>query len=316
MSEADTAFGVSSRALGAHFRYSLEVNKHSESDARAKPRRVILCVLDSVGVGDAPDAAEFGDAGANTLANMARAVGGLELPCLESLGLGHLADIVGVEPVTSPRAAYGRLTERAPGKDTTTGHWEIAGCVLEEPFPLFPQGFPQSLLDDFAAQTGHGVLGNRPASGTVIIDELGEEHLRTGHPIVYTSGDSVFQIAAHEDAFGLDELYRCCAVARELVDPLGVGRVIARPFVGEPGSFTRTSRRRDYSRRPPAPTVLDDLQAAGKTVVGVGKIHDIFAGAGITEKPADGKQPRRGRAHPRGHADLGGRAHFYQPGGF
>lgn len=272
------------RRQRSHFRYSLAVNKDSRSGLRAKPRRVILCVLDSVGIGDAPDAAEFGDAGANTLAHTARAAGGLNVPCLESLGLGHLADIEGVEAVLSPRAAYGRLTEKSPGKDTTTGHWELAGCVLEEPFPLFPEGFPQSLLNDFTAATGYGVLGNKPASGTVIIDELGDEHLRTGRPIVYTSGDSVFQIAAHEESFGLDELYRCCTVARELVDALGVGRVIARPFVGQPGSFQRTSRRRDYSRRPPVPTVLDDLQGAGKTVVGVGKIHDIFAGAGVSQK--------------------------------
>lgn len=241
-------------------------------------------VLDSVGLGDAPDAAAMGDDGANTLGNTARAVGGLSLPHLQALGLGHLTTIEGVPPCPSPSAAFGRLTERSAGKDTTTGHWEIAGCPVDTPFPTFPEGFPAQLLARFEAATGHGVLGNRPASGTVIIDELGEEHLRTGRPIVYTSGDSVFQLAAHEEAFGLDELYRCCAVARELVDDLGVGRVIARPFVGEVGSFRRTSRRRDYSRRPPQPTVLDALEGAGHTVVGVGKIHDIFAGAGVTEK--------------------------------
>lgn len=241
-------------------------------------------VLDSVGVGDAPDAEHFGDLGADTLGNLSRAVGGLRLPCLESLGLGHLGTIAGVPPCAAPVAAYGRLTERSAGKDTTTGHWEIAGVPIAQPFPLFPDGFPQDLLAAFEAATGHGVLGNRPASGTVIIDELGEEHLRSGRPIVYTSGDSVFQIAAHEDAFGLDELYRCCEIARTLVDPLGVGRVIARPFVGQPGSFQRTGRRRDYSRRPPRPTVLDAMTAAAEPVVGVGKIHDIFAGAGVTEK--------------------------------
>ncbi len=260
----------------------------SQSQAPAPLSRVILIVLDSVGVGGAPDAAAFGDQGANTLVHTARAVGGLHLPNLAALGLGHLASIEGVAPRAAPQAAFGRLTELSAGKDTTTGHWEIAGLPTAIPFPVFPEGFPQELLKRFTDATGHRVLGNVPASGTEIIDRLGEEHLRTGRPIVYTSGDSVLQIAAHEETFGLDELYRCCAVARRLVDPLGVARVIARPFIGEPGSFCRTAGRRDYSRRPPGPTVLDALGEAGVPVVGVGKIYDIFAGAGVAEKVGSG----------------------------
>lgn len=264
------------------------MNNDSDAFPSTSLARVILIVLDSVGVGDAADAAAFGDAGANTLGNTARAVGGLRLPCLGSLGLGHLTSIEGVPAYAAPAAAFGRLSELSAGKDTSTGHWEIAGLPTMTPFPTFPEGFPQDLLQRFTEATGHKVLGNRPASGTEIIAELGAEHLRTGRPIVYTSGDSVLQIAAHEEAFGLDELYRCCVIARRLVDPLGVARVIARPFVGQPGDFQRTAGRKDYSRRPPGPTVLDALGEAGIPVVGVGKIHDIFAGVGVTEKVSTG----------------------------
>lgn len=247
--------------------------------------RVVLLVLDSVGVGSAPDAADFGDEGADTLGNIARAVGGLELPNLRSLGLGHIAEIPGVEPVERPRAAAGRATEVSAGKDTTTGHWELAGLRIDAPFPTFPDGFPPEILEPFAEATGRGVLGNRAASGTVILEELGVEHLETGKWIVYTSADSVFQIAAHEERIPLDELYAACREARRILDPWQVGRVIARPFVGDgPGDFRRTVRRRDFSLPPPGPTVLEQVADAGLPVASVGKISDIFAGRGITSK--------------------------------
>ena len=247
-------------------------------------RRVILIVLDSVGCGDAPDAAEYGDEGSNTLANTARAVGGLNLPHLGRLGLGHVTPIQGVPPAESPAGAYGRLTEVSAGKDTTTGHWELAGVVLSQPFPTYPNGFPAELIAEFERRIGRGTLGNYPASGTVIIQELGEEHMRTGKPIVYTSADSVFQVAAHEEVIPVEELYRICQIARELlVGEHGVGRVIARPFIGRPGNFTRTERRRDFSLSPPRDTILDVLKAAGRQVMGVGKIEDIFAHRGLTQ---------------------------------
>jgi phosphopentomutase len=246
--------------------------------------RVILLVLDSVGAGEAPDAADYGDAGANTLGNTARHVGGLRLPTLQELGLGHITGIDGVPPTLRPRGAFGKLAETSAGKDTTTGHWEIAGLCVERPFALYPHGFPPEILDPFCAATGRGVLGNRHASGTTILDELGEEHVRTGKLIVYTSGDSVFQIAAHEQVVPVEELYRICEVARSIVNPYRVGRVIARPFVGDGrGRFTRTYNRKDFSLAPPEETVLDAVAAADLPVVGVGKIHDIYAGHGITE---------------------------------
>lgn len=251
----------------------------------ARPiKRVNLIILDSVGVGDAPDAAAYGDEGSNTLGNIARAVGGLKLPNLGELGLGNLTDIQGVPPVAQARAAFGRLTETSAGKDTTTGHWELAGVPLEKPFPLYPDGFPADLMAEFEARIGRGWLGNYPASGTEIIKELGAEHVATGKVIVYTSGDSVFQVAAHEEVVPLEELYRICQTARDLLSgEHAVGRVIARPFVGQPGSFKRTENRRDFSLAPPRETILDVVKAAGKEVMGVGKIEDIFAHRGLTQ---------------------------------
>jgi phosphopentomutase len=253
---------------------------------RAEPKvpRVLILVCDSFGVGDAPDAAAYGDAGSDTLGNTASAVGGIDAPNLGSLGLGLLTKIAGVEPEARPGTAHGRLTERSAGKDTTTGHWEMAGIVLTEPFPLYPDGFPPEVIEPFERQIGRQVLGNVPASGTEIIAKLGEEHLRTGRPIVYTSGDSVFQIATHVDVVPLPTLYEWCRTARRLLTaPHNVGRVIARPFEGAPGAFVRRPERRDFSVPPPGPTLLDRCVEHGVTVYGVGKIQDIFAQQGLTE---------------------------------
>jgi phosphopentomutase len=245
--------------------------------------RVILIVLDSVGCGDAPDAAVYGDAGSNTLANVAKAVGGLNLPNLAKLGLGNLANIAGLLPTPAATGAYGRLTEVSAGKDTTTGHWELSGVILERPFPTYPAGFPAELIAAFEEQIGRRVLGNYPASGTEIIQALGAEHLRTGQPIVYTSADSVFQVAAHEEIIPIGNLYHMCQIARDLLTgDHAVGRVIARPFTGQPGSFKRTERRKDFSLAPPAPTILDAVKASGQAVIGIGKIEDIFAQRGLT----------------------------------
>jgi phosphopentomutase len=245
--------------------------------------RVIVIVLDSVGIGETPDAAAYGDVGSHTLGNMAREVGGLQVPNMERLGLANIAILEGVVPQVSPAAAFGKMAEVSAGKDTTTGHWELMGLHLSQPFPLYPDGFPAEVMDAFEAQIGRGTLGNYPASGTVILDELGEEHMRTGKPIVYTSGDSVFQIAAHEEVISVEELYRMCRIAREILrGPHEVSRVIARPFVGEPGNFVRTANRHDYSIVPPQPTLLDNLKEAGLMVHAVGKINDIFVGQGIT----------------------------------
>ncbi len=248
----------------------------------ARPHRVFVIVLDSVGVGALPDAAAYGDEGSDTLGNIAARVS-LELPVLRSLGLGRVARLGGDGP-ECPAGAYGRMAERSPGKDSVTGHWELMGLVRDRPFPVFPGGFPPDLIRAFEARIGRPTLGNKPASGTAVIEELGAEHLRTGAPIVYTSADSVFQIAAHEDVIPLPELYRICEIAYELaVDGLGVGRVIARPFVGSPGRFRRdTANRRDFAQPPSGETVLDRLKAAGWPVVAVGKIDDLFAGRGIT----------------------------------
>lgn len=247
-------------------------------------KRVILIVLDSVGCGDAPDAAQYGDEGSNTLGNIAQAVNGLNLPHMAALGLGNLTTIKGVPPTQQTVGAYGRLTEISAGKDTTTGHWELAGVPLLQPFPLYPDGFPAAVMEAFAAETGRGWLGNYPASGTEIIKELGEEHLKTGQLIVYTSGDSVFQIAAHEEIVPIDDLYRICQIARTILSgDHAVGRVIARPFIGQPGAFTRTERRQDFSLEPPSDTLLDSIKAAGQAVIGVGKIEDIFAHRGLTQ---------------------------------
>ncbi|MDI6906202.1 MAG: phosphopentomutase [Thermoanaerobacterales bacterium] len=245
--------------------------------------RVFLIVLDSVGCGALPDAAAYGDAGSNTLGHTAAAVGGLKLPHLAAMGLGNVIRLDGVPPAFTPRASWGRMAERSPGKDTTTGHWELAGLILDRPFPVYPEGFPPEVIGEFERLIGRRTLGNRPASGTVIIQELGEEHLRTGYPIVYTSADSVFQVAAHEDVIPVDELYRICRIAREILQgEHAVGRVIARPFTGAPGNFRRTERRHDFSLPPTGPTVLDALSKAGVPVTAVGKIYDIFAGRGIS----------------------------------
>ena len=246
--------------------------------------RILVLVCDSWGVGDAPDAAAYGDVGSNTLRNTSLAVGGLDAPNLEALGLGHLADIQGIRARAAVGSAHGRATERSAGKDTITGHWEMMGIRLDHPFPLYPDGFPPEVIEPFEAEIGRRVLGNKPASGTEIIAELGEEHMRTGRPIVYTSGDSVFQIACHEDIVELETLYRWCEIARHLLDgPHRVGRVIARPFEGSPGQFVRSPHRRDYSVPPPGPTALDRIHDAGVPVRAVGKINDIFCGQGIDE---------------------------------
>ncbi len=246
-------------------------------------KRAIIVVLDSVGVGELPDAHLYGDQGSNTLGNVAKAVGGLHLPNAQRLGLGNIIPVEGVPPTKKPRAAWGKMAEMSAGKDTTTGHWELAGLILENAFPTYPRGFPKEIITKFEERIERAALGNYAASGTVIIEELGEEHLRTGFPIIYTSADSVFQIAAHEEIVPLDTLYEWCAIARGiLVGEHAVGRVIARPFRGEHGAFVRTTNRRDFSLAPVRPTVLDALTAAGTPVYGVGKIEDIFAGRGIS----------------------------------
>jgi phosphopentomutase len=249
----------------------------------------VVIVLDGVGAGQAPDAAAYGDAGANCLTNTARAVGGLALPTLGSLGIGNITPIEGTSPNPEARGAYGRLIERAAGKDSTTGHWELMGLTLTHPLPTYPHGFPAELMARFEAAIGRGTLGNKPASGTAIIEELGAEHLRTGKPILYTSADSVFQLAAHEEVIPIEALYHMCEIARGLLTgEHAVGRVIARPFIGEPGHFTRTPRRRDFSLEPPAPTLLDRLKDAGYDVIGVGKIEDLFVMRGLTRSTHPG----------------------------
>jgi phosphopentomutase len=246
-------------------------------------RKAILLVLDGVGIGELPDAADYGDEGSNTLVNMAKAVGGLNLPNLQRMGLGNIEQIEGIPPAEKPIACYGKMREVSAGKDTTTGHWEIAGIIREKPFPTYPNGFPPEIIEAFEKAIGRKVLGNKPASGTVIIEELGEEHLRTGYPIVYTSADSVFQIAAHEEIVPVEQLYEWCRIAREILrGEHEVARVIARPFIGTPGNFKRTARRKDFSVPPPYPTLLDALTEAGLKVVTVGKVDDIFAGRGVT----------------------------------
>ena len=246
--------------------------------------RACVIVLDAVGAGELPDAAEFGDEGSDTLGNVARAVGGLDLPNLEAFGLGNVEPLEGCPPQPGAPAVAGRLLERSKGKDTTTGHWELMGIVTPTAMPTYPHGFPFDVLDPFMHQTGRGVLGNKPASGTEIIEELGEEHQRTGKWIVYTSADSVFQIAAHIDTIPLEELYSGCEIAREiLTGKHAVGRVIARPFEGEPGNYTRTPDRHDFSLKPKQPNYLTLVREAGKEVHAVGKIRDIFAGVDIDE---------------------------------
>ena len=247
-------------------------------------RRVIWVVIDSVGIGAMPDAAEYGDPpGADTLGNIAR-IRGLKLPNLARLGLGNIKPLAGIAPAESPAGAYGRCTLASPGKDTTTGHWEMVGIHLVSPFPLYPHGFPPEIMSEFERRIGRKSLGNVAASGTEIIKDLGPEHMRTGSPIVYTSADSVFQVAAHEEVIPIPELYRICETAREILrGPNEVGRVIARPFVGAPGSFTRTTNRHDYAVPPPPGMLLDRLEERGVEVYGVGKIFDVFLGRGIRE---------------------------------
>ncbi len=246
--------------------------------------RACVIVLDAVGAGELPDAAEFGDEGSDTLGNVARAVGGLDLPNLEALGLGNVEELEGCPPQAGAPAVAGRLIERSKGKDTTLGHWELMGIVTAQALPTYPHGFPHDVIDPFMHRTARGVLGNKPASGTEIIQELGEEHQETGKWIVYTSADSVFQVAAHEETIPLEELYEACRAAREiLTGKHAVGRVIARPFIGEPGNYERTPNRHDFSLEPRKPNYLTLLREAGVAVHGVGKIGDIFAGQDIDE---------------------------------
>src|SRR5947209_6222866 len=245
--------------------------------------RVVWIVLDSVGIGEMPDAQAYGDVGSDTLGNIAR-MRPLRVPNLTGLGLGNIRSIDGITPVASPEGSFGRCALASPGKDTTTGHWEMVGIHLDEPFPLYPRGFPPEVMREFERRIGRGSLGNKPASGTEIIEELGAQHMRTGSPIVYTSADSVFQIAAHEEVIPIWELYRMCETAREILrGPDEVGRVIARPFTGTPGNFTRTANRKDYATQPPRGMLLDQLDAADVPVVTIGKIFDIFLGRGIRE---------------------------------
>ncbi len=245
-------------------------------------KRIIIAVLDGVGAGELPDADPFGDVGSNTLAHTATAVGGLNLPSMGTLGLGNILAIEGVPPALAPAGSYGKMRESSPGKDTITGHWEMAGIVLEHPFPTFPNGFPLEVITNFERVIGRKTLGNRPASGTVILQQLGAEHVRTGFPIVYTSADSVFQVAMHEGVIPIARQYEICEIARAmLTGPHAVGRVICRPFEGEEGSYKRTERRKDFPVAPP-PTVLNALQEAGHGVHAIGKIFEIFHGSGIS----------------------------------
>ena len=252
-------------------------------------RRAVILVLDGVGIGAAEDAADYGDAGSNTLGHVARAVGGLNLPNLQRAGLGGVARLEGMLPAVLPTGAFGLLEPKSAGKDSTAGHWEIAGVHLDKPFPTFPSGFPQTLIDAFARRTRRAVIGNVVGSGTAVLDRFGEEHVRTGSWIVYTSADSVFQLAAHEDVVLLGELYRACQTARTmLVPPNDVSRVIARPFVGTHGAWTRTSNRIDWSLEPPAETLLDALSQAGIARTSVGKVDDLFARRGIDGEHTSG----------------------------
>ena len=247
-------------------------------------QRIIVIVLDGVGAGEAPDAAQYGDVGSNSLSNTARAVGGLHLPNMGKIGLGHITPMQGVPPAAHPSGAYGKMAPRSAGKDTISGHWEMMGVMLSKPLPTYPHGFPAELIEEFERRIGRGTLGNYPASGTEIIKQLGMEHIHTGKPIVYTSADSVFQIATNEQVIPIDQLYWMCEQARAmLTGDNAVGRVIARPFIGnDPANFTRTERRRDYPIIPPTKTMLQKIVEAGLEVCSVGKIDDIFAHTGIT----------------------------------
>nr|WP_060596770.1 phosphopentomutase [Bacillus pumilus] len=247
-------------------------------------KRIFLVVMDSVGIGEAPDASEFNDVGADTLGHIAEKMNGLHMPNMAKLGLSHIKEIKGIPADEKPLAYYGKMQEASNGKDTMTGHWEIMGLYIDTPFKVFPDGFPDELLNELKEKTGRGIIGNKPASGTEILDELGEEHMKTGDLIVYTSADSVLQIAAHEEVVPLDELYRICEIARELTldEKYMVGRIIARPFVGEPGAFVRTPNRHDYALKPFDRTVMNELKDDGLDVIAIGKISDIYDGEGIT----------------------------------
>ena len=248
-------------------------------------KRAILIVLDGVGAGANPDAQVYGDNGASSLEHCAQAIGGLALPNLGSIGLGNITPIMGTPPTDHARGAFGRMAEAAAGKDSITGHWEMTGVVLQKPLPTYPHGFPPEVVEPFEKAIGRKVIRNKAASGTEIIKELGEEHVRTGRPILYTSADSVFQIASHQDVIPLAELYHMCEIARHmLTGEHAVGRVIARPFIGTPGNFKRTEHRRDFSLQPPGTTLLDLLKDSGKDVIGLGKIEDLFAGRGLTQR--------------------------------
>lgn len=247
-------------------------------------KRALIIVFDSLGIGALPDAGRYGDEGSHTLDNLARAAGGVHLPNLSSLGLGHIEGIRTIDKVLSPRGSFGRMKEASPGKDTATGHWEMAGVVLEKPFPVFPDGFSREIMDKFERLTGYGWLWAKTSSGTEIIERLGEEHLATGKLIVYTSADSVFQIAAHDNVAPLEELYRVCEKTRLLADEYNIGRVIARPFTGPPGKFERVPARKDFAVPPPSETLLDLVKREGMETVGIGKIGDIFVHRGLTRE--------------------------------
>lgn len=248
-------------------------------------KRIFLVVLDSVGIGEAPDAADFDDIGADTLGHIADYVGGLKMPTMAKLGLSHIKHISGIDKVDAPLAYFTKMEEASVGKDTMTGHWELMGLHIDQPFQTFPNGFPDELINEIIEKTGRGVIGNKPASGTEILDELGDKHIETGDLIIYTSADSVLQIAAHEDVVPIEELYHICEIARKLTlnEKYMVGRVIARPFVGEPGNFSRTANRHDYALKPFGRTVMNELKDADYDVIALGKITDIFDGEGITE---------------------------------
>lgn len=248
-------------------------------------KKIHLVVLDSVGIGEAPDAKNFGDEGSDTLGHIAEKMNGLNMPTMGALGLSNIRKLQGITPVETPKAYYGIMEEASVGKDTMTGHWEMMGLYIDKPFKVYPEGFPQELIDELEKRTGRKVIGNKPASGTVIIEELGKEHMETGAIIVYTSSDPVLQIAAHEEIVPLDELYKICEIARELTlkEEYLVGRVIARPFVGTPGNFTRTSNRHDYALKPFGRTAMNELKDSGFDVIAIGKINDIFNGEGVTE---------------------------------
>lgn len=248
-------------------------------------KRIHLIVMDSVGIGEAPDAASFGDEGADTFGHIAEKMGGLKMPNMEKLGLSNIRNIKGINPAEQPMAYYGKMKEVSVGKDTMTGHWEIMGLNIDQPFKVYPNGFPDELIRQLEERIGRKVIGNKPASGTGIIDELGEEHMQTGAIIVYTSADPVLQIAAHEEVVPLEELYRICEIARELTlsPEFLVGRIIARPFIGEPGNFSRTSNRHDYALKPFGRTTMNELKDSGFDVIAIGKISDIYNGEGVTE---------------------------------